>query len=202
MTRKTDIRVPPSYRSPIRRLAFEAGYVRGLADRLRESIGTACVLSGVSRLAACVGAPAGATETAAAIFLPELATGMARALVEHDDEPCSSLAGKLDPGVRWFVDALNAHGASTECSCDGHGDRWAWYVTFHAPIAVAERISRLGFLVVELCADLDRPAIWRLRLGTRDPDGPNTPIDKFLAMVRAAWIDGGITPEKRKGVQR
>jgi hypothetical protein len=69
----------------------------------------------------------------------------------------------LDPGVRWFVLALESLGATTEFSCDGHGTIEDWYIIFHAPYKLAVRIAQRHYLTVEVWTPPGRKPCWDLR---------------------------------------
>ena len=47
----------------------------------------------------------------------------------------------VDPGVNFFIRSLEELGAEPWYSCDGHGQRNRFFVRFHAPYALARRIS-------------------------------------------------------------
>lgn len=58
---------------------------------------------------------------------------------------------KIDPGVAFFVLALEALGATTKFSCEGHP--YGFYVAFNATYEVAKRIKSAGFFRVEIEGD-------------------------------------------------
>jgi hypothetical protein len=68
---------------------------------------------------------------------------------------------RIEPGIVWFVRALEDLGAIPLWSCEGHPR--GTYVTFAAPYDLAQRISEAGFFTVEI----SRRA-WSMRL--RDTD--------------------------------
>lgn len=55
---------------------------------------------------------------------------------------------QLEPGVNFFVRALEYTGATTHFSCEGHPT--GFYITFSAPMEVAAAIHQCGFMTVEL----------------------------------------------------
>jgi hypothetical protein len=63
----------------------------------------------------------------------------------------SPLTGGLqpvDPGVNFFILALEALGATTRFSCEGHPT--GFYVAFDAPYELAVQIEAAGFFRVEI----------------------------------------------------
>lgn len=53
----------------------------------------------------------------------------------------------MEPGVNFFILALEALGCTTYFSCEGHPT--GFYVAFDAPLEIADRIQRCGWLSVE-----------------------------------------------------
>ena len=92
--------------------------------------------------------------------------------------PGSTKLETLDPGVRWFVLALEALGVSTAFSCDGHGCLGDWYLTFHAPYPIALEIARCDdrFKVSVIETSTVQNPYWRLAVAghvLRKPEGEN-----------------------------
>lgn len=58
---------------------------------------------------------------------------------------------KLDPGVNYFVLALEQAGATTQFSCEGHPT--GFYIAFAASYDLAKRIASAGFLTIEIRGD-------------------------------------------------
>jgi hypothetical protein len=87
---------------------------------------------------------------------------------------------KLDPGVNYFVLALNQMGLATAYSCEGHPD--AFYVTFDAPYNVAFKIKEAGFFSVEI----EGKNYWSIRnhINRRGAEGER--IDAFR-WAAEAW---------------
>ena len=71
-------------------------------------------------------------------------------------------AENLDPGVNFFVLALEELGAETVWSCEGHPE--GFYVTFRSSLELAQRIKSVGYFRVEI----ERPGEFSIRL--RDLD--------------------------------
>jgi hypothetical protein len=91
----------------------------------------------------------------------------------------------LDPGVNFFVLALEALGAKPKFSCEGHPT--GFYVAFNADYALAQEISGAGYFSVEISGE----NYWAMR--TRE-----TPMDdeeycdahrvRKLRWATEAWI--------------
>lgn len=101
----------------------------------------------------------------------------------------SSLTGSLelvDRGVTFFVLALEALGAVTKFSCEGHPT--SFYVAFEAPYALAERIHSAGFFRVEV----EGTDYWSIRRSeaSSEPGKPYTDADKkrVLRWAAEAWL--------------
>ena len=70
----------------------------------------------------------------------------------------------LDPEVNFFVESLEAIGAKTLYSCEGHPQ--GFYVLFKAPYQVARNIASLGYFNVSVVANqcyLD-PDVWMITI--------------------------------------
>ena len=74
--------------------------------------------------------------------------------------PLPRIPEPLDPGVNFFVLALEHLGAKTLFSCDGHGRLKQFYVMFKAPYKLACAVARVGYFEVELSK---RPGVFSLR---------------------------------------
>jgi hypothetical protein len=68
----------------------------------------------------------------------------------------------IDPGVRFFVFALNAMGLPTEYSCEGHPG--GFYVVFRGPYAAARKVKGKGYFSVEI----EGTNRWSLRIHMRE----------------------------------
>lgn len=111
----------------------------------------------------------------------------ARTTVRRD-----TLSGKeivIEPGVSFFVDALEQLGADVQFSCEGHPK--GFYVCFAAPHDLALRVAAAGYMTVELCKD----GRWTISLrgneqgieasgGTFD----EAERDSILQMAAAVWM--------------
>lgn len=64
---------------------------------------------------------------------------------------------ELEPGVKYFVLALERLGATTTWSCEGHP--YGFYIVFQAPELLARVLDALGFFTIALCNQG-----WRLSL--------------------------------------
>ena len=95
---------------------------------------------------------------------------------------------QLEPGVAFFVRALEHLGATTEWSCEGHPT--GFYLTFTAPESIARVVSGCGFLAVAIGNSAQG---WRLSIGVE----PTTEDDRqrTLAWAAEAWTRGlGLSP--------
>lgn len=82
----------------------------------------------------------------------------ARRLKLHRVSPCGIYDELIDPGVNFFVAALEMLGAVPRYSCEGHPTNF--YVLFDAPMCLAAKILDAGFFTVEL-ENLNQ---WSIRL--------------------------------------
>jgi len=92
---------------------------------------------------------------------------------------------KVDPGVNFFVLALEALGATPKFSCEGHPT--GFYVTFEASYELAREIEAAGFFTVEI----SRNNGWVIRKGnTERIETGYTERDKeqTLRWATEAWI--------------
>ena len=64
----------------------------------------------------------------------------------------------LEPGVNYFVEKLEAFGAKTQWSCEGHPN--GFYIVFFAPYILACLIHSCGFFTVEV----EGPNRWSIRI--------------------------------------
>lgn len=87
-------------------------------------------------------------------------------LVREDIFGCLVL---IEPGVVWFVEWLEAHGAQTIFSCEGHPQ--GFHVTFRAPYPLAHAIAGVQELRVEIFRSKSLPQAdqWHLKL-RREPE--------------------------------
>ncbi|MDO8415188.1 MAG: hypothetical protein Q7S87_03130 [Agitococcus sp.] len=125
----------------------------------------------------------------------------------------SSVAGDtrceaLDPGVNFFVLALEALGATTRFSCEGHP--YGFYVAFDADYDLAREISRAGFFTIEISGNgIDE---WVMRKSGTEANplkraNGYTEADKArtLRWAAEAWVScfgqrlgtSGLTPRNR-----
>lgn len=88
----------------------------------------------------------------------------------------------LDPGVNFFVMALEALGLQTQFSCEGHPDEF--YITFWAPYKTALWISSAGFF----CVQLNGENCWGLRLTSSSHKNAKSHVD-CLRWAANAWMD-------------
>ena len=77
------------------------------------------------------------------------ATWCKRKLKRRDTQTGNEIT--IEPGVAYFVDALEQLGAHPEFSCEGHPQ--GFYVCFRAPYKLARKVAAAGFLSVELARD-------------------------------------------------
>lgn len=91
---------------------------------------------------------------------------------------------RLDPGVNFFVLALEAVGAVPRFSCEGHPK--GFYVAFEATYELATEIHDGGFFRVEI----EGPNYWSIRLpettGLNGPYGDEDRI-RVLRWAATAW---------------
>lgn len=84
----------------------------------------------------------------------------------------------LEPGVNFFILALQALGSRTEFSCEGHPE--GFYVVFCGPYELALRLRNCGFFRVEVEGE-DR---WSLRL----PDqGSDASLQQTMRWAASQW---------------
>lgn len=91
----------------------------------------------------------------------------------------------LDPGVNFFVLALEFLGLKTSYSCEGHPR--GFYVTFHASYAMARSIKAAKYFLVEIEGD----DYWSIRLsettGTRRKYSDDDRI-RVLSGAARSWV--------------
>lgn len=99
--------------------------------------------------------------------------------------PLNGQFQKIDKGVNFFVLALEALGATTAFSCEGHPK--GFYVLFHAQYELALKIKSAGFFSVEV-EGFNR---WSIRLNefSRGSE-PYSEADKkkTLKWATESWI--------------
>lgn len=91
----------------------------------------------------------------------------------------------IDPGVNFFVLALEALGAVPKFSCEGHPT--GFYVLFEAPYELALDIRKAGFFSVEV----EGPGSWTIRKTSAElAGGPHTEKEKasLLRAAADAWL--------------
>jgi hypothetical protein len=98
---------------------------------------------------------------------------------------------QIDPGVNFFVQALEALGATTLFSCEGHPT--GFYIAFSANYELAKEISQAGFFTVEISDTA--PNTWVIRKRGTEANPVNrvkgyTEADKerTLRWAAEAWI--------------
>lgn len=94
----------------------------------------------------------------------------------------------VDPGVNFFVLALEALGAKTHFSCEGHPV--GFYVAFEAGYPLAVEIEKAGFFTVAISG---RENFWTIRKLETQPSNPAngyTEADKerTLRWAAEAWL--------------
>lgn len=99
-------------------------------------------------------------------------------LVVERVSPCGIYSGPVDPGVNYFILMLEQLGARTLYSCEGHPNNF--YVSFEAPLRVAEKIRECGYFSIEL----EGHNAWSLRI--------NRPIEEkerlyILSFAASSW---------------
>lgn len=91
----------------------------------------------------------------------------------------------LEPGVNFFVLALEQMGVQTEYSCEGHPN--GFYIVFKAPLRTAQKIRNCGYFNVEL----EPAGRWSLRINQNFEDlaeaYPNARA-QFLSRAAKAWV--------------
>jgi hypothetical protein len=96
-------------------------------------------------------------------------------LVVERTSPCGTYSGPIDPGVNYFVLALEQLGASPRYSCEGHPG--GFYVLFEAPLALALRILNCGYFTVEL----EGKNLWSIRMRVPDTDDERVQLLRWAA---------------------
>ena len=92
---------------------------------------------------------------------------------------------RLDPGVNFFVLALEALGAVPRYSCEGHPR--GFYVAFDATYELAQEIHSAGFFRVEI----ERPNYWSIRYSDTGPEGNFLTEAERVQRLRwasSAWV--------------
>jgi hypothetical protein len=92
----------------------------------------------------------------------------------------------LDPGINFFVLALEQMGASTSFSCEGHPH--GFYITFSAAYELAKRVSSWGYFSIKIEGD----NYWSLRFSYGSELAHPTEIERNQALnwAAAAWVKG------------
>ncbi len=92
----------------------------------------------------------------------------------------------LEPGVNFFVLALDQLGAQTSWSCEGHPH--GFYVAFHATYKLARTIQSWGYFTVEI----EGANYWSLRFNAPSEQAhPNKKdLDQTLNWAANAWVKG------------
>lgn len=105
----------------------------------------------------------------------------------------------LEPGVNFFVLALEKAGAVTDWSCEGHPK--GFYVIFGAPLELARRINNIGFFRVSMAKTLSRPEGWQIDIegtekGLANDYGEFTNSERIdtLRMAAEYWKKAGLHP--------
>lgn len=95
------------------------------------------------------------------------------------ESPCKNpaYAGHLEPGVNFFVLALEQYGAITHYSCEGHPNNF--YVLFRADYTLATRIQAAGYLRVEI----EGENLWSIRCNFDDEETKT----RVLTYAAKAW---------------
>lgn len=92
----------------------------------------------------------------------------------------------IDPGANFFVLALEALGAKTRFSCEGHPT--GFYVAFEAPYDLAAKVKSAGFFSVEI----EGQNQWSMRKTNAEwmPQKPHSEADKaqILRWAADAWV--------------
>lgn len=93
--------------------------------------------------------------------------------------PCKNpmYTGHLEPGVNFFVLALEQYGATTHYSCEGHPT--GFYVLFEADYALAMQIQAAGYFSVEI----EGENLWSIRTRAVDEEQKN----HVLTHAAEAW---------------
>lgn len=101
-------------------------------------------------------------------------------MVRHSYKPEGE---ELEPGVRFFILALEALGAKTKYSCEGH--HCGFYIAFIASHKLARQINSCGFFSTEIEKDKN---YWSIRLTridivAKNPDKKN----QTLTWAAQSW---------------
>jgi hypothetical protein len=110
----------------------------------------------------------------------------------------SSGSGKLetlDPGVNFFVEALEAAGATTQFSCEGHPN--GFYVAFFSDYDLALRVHAAGFFEIEFV----HVGYWCIRLKTLSTED-DFAKRRALNWAADAWVKAGLTPVELQDGQK
>jgi hypothetical protein len=86
----------------------------------------------------------------------------------------------LDPGVNFFVLALEGMGFTTHFSCEGHPD--GFYVTFRGSYAQVLRLHAIGYFEVQV----EGRGYWSIRAADHERETRSAHID-HLRWAAAAW---------------
>jgi len=97
----------------------------------------------------------------------------------------------IEPGVAYFIDALEQLRADVQFSCEGHPK--GFYVCFAAPFDLALRVANAGYMTVELCRD----GRWKISLSGNErgieTNGAKFTVDDrndILKSAAAVWERG------------
>lgn len=94
---------------------------------------------------------------------------------------------RLDPGVNFFVLALEELGAKTQFSCEGHPK--GFYIAFEAPLELAVEIAQLQKFSVEIWKE----GVWTMRNirseNTHGSQYTECDRDRILRLNTKAWVD-------------
>ena len=101
----------------------------------------------------------------------------------------------LDPGVKFFILALEAAGLKTSFSCEGHQDGW-YIVVDSDDLSVGKRLVDPGFFTVALEAKYESGYIWVLRRDFRDGNKEET-----LRFAAEEWVRKGLEPDWEKALE-
>lgn len=96
----------------------------------------------------------------------------------------------IDPGINFFVLALEHLKAVPQFSCEGHPA--GFYITFKASYKLAERIASAGFFDVSI--DAGRAANWRLSLRNQKISRESDKA-RILTVAAEAWTKAFLQPE-------
>lgn len=89
--------------------------------------------------------------------------------------PCGLYKGAIEPGVNYFVLMLEQLGAVTHYACEGHPN--GFYVSFKAPLKIAEKIAVCGFFSVVL----EGKSKWSIRTRQLDSDEERIQLLRWAA---------------------